>query len=184
VWTSMQQASSSARCHTRVVRVVTGAWRLDPRDTLDPVSSGGVRRVVTGIVAAAVLAGCAGDGGPQPSLEGLDPEMVARGERLYLQHCAVCHGRNLEGAPNWQTPNPDRSYPPPPHDSSGHTWHHPDRVLLEIVRDGSPWPQSRMPAFGHVLSDDDILAVLEFFRAHWGPEEREFQRRVTEQDPG
>lgn len=141
-------------------------------------------RSAAAFVAIVAVAACTPDTPTHISLEGLEPEAVAHGERLYLQHCAVCHGRNLEGAPNWQTPNPDGSYPPPPHDASGHTWHHPDRVLLEIVRDGSPWPQSRMPAFGHVLSDDDMLAIIEFFRAHWGPEEREFQRRVTEQDRG
>ena len=33
----------------------------------------------------------------------------------------------------------------PPHDSSGHTWHHSDQILLELIRGGSDFPQARMP---------------------------------------
>ena len=72
-------------------------------------------------------------------------------------------------------PNDDSSYPPPPHDSPGHTWHHPDRVLIEIIRDGSDFPQSRMPTFGDKLTDDDIEAILEFFKDNWGSEERDYR---------
>lgn len=143
------------------------------------------RATLPALLVVALVAACSGDGS-EPGLvaEGLDPETVARGERLYIQYCAVCHRPDLSGAPNWMTPNPDGSYPPPPHDSSGHTWHHSDAHLLGIIRDGSPFPQSRMPAFGHVLTDDDILEILEFFKANWGPEEREFQRSITERDTG
>jgi len=31
-----------------------------------------------------------------------DPDRVARGAVLYAQHCAACHGANLEGAPDWK----------------------------------------------------------------------------------
>jgi mono/diheme cytochrome c family protein len=112
----------------------------------------------------------------------LDPDLVATGAELYQQNCASCHGADLSGDPNWKTPNEDGSYPPPPHDSSGHTWHHPDRVLIEIVRNGGSSPESRMPAFGDRLTDDDIRSILEFFKDNWGPEERAYQQQVTEQD--
>lgn len=70
----------------------------------------------------------------------------------------------------------------PPHDSSGHTWHHPDRVLIEIIRDGSDFPQSRMPAFGDQLDDEDIEAILEYIKTSWGQEERDYQDQITRQD--
>ncbi|MDP3984853.1 MAG: cytochrome c, partial [Acidimicrobiia bacterium] len=89
---------------------------------------------------------------------------------------------DLSGDPGWKTPNPDGSYPPPPHDSSGHTWHHSDQTLLELVRAGSDFPQTRMPAFENVLTDDDVGAILEYLKANWGPDEREYQRQVTEQE--
>ncbi|CAN5869325.1 cytochrome c [soil metagenome] len=108
--------------------------------------------------------------------------VIERGGDLYQQNCAQCHRADLSGDPNWKTPNEDGSYPPPPHDSSGHTWHHPDRILLEIARDGSDFPQSRMPAFGDRLTDEDIEAILEFIKSNWGPEERAYQQQVNKQD--
>jgi mono/diheme cytochrome c family protein len=139
------------------------------------------------LLTALAVAACSGgaDPGTGASIpEGLDPQAVARGEALYLQYCASCHGVDLSGDADWKTPGPDGAYPPPPHDSSGHTWHHPDALLLEIIRDGSPFQPSNMPAFGSVLSDEDIMAILEYLKANWGADEREFQRSVTEQDPG
>jgi hypothetical protein len=58
--------------------------------------------------------------------------------------------------------------PAPPHDASGHTWHHPDDVLFEITRKGisafaPPGYESDMPAFGD-LGDAEIWAVLAFIR--------------------
>jgi mono/diheme cytochrome c family protein len=76
-------------------------------------------------------------------------------------------------------PNPDGSYRPPPQDSSGHTWHHGDDLLLEIIRDGSEFPDSRMPAFGEQLSEADVLSILEFFKSRWGTQERTFQWEAT-----
>ena len=48
--------------------------------------------------------------------------LVALGKRIYAEHCASCHGANLEGQPNWRIRKPDGRMPAPPHDSSGHTW--------------------------------------------------------------
>ena len=138
-----------------------------------PVKMGAILAAIVTVLACAPDAISDADEPP-------DHEEVARGEDLYQQHCASCHRADLSGDPEWKTPNDDGSYPPPPHDSSGHTWHHPDRFLLEIIRDGSDFPQSRMPSFGDRLSDEDILTILDFFKANWGPEEREFQRQVTE----
>jgi len=128
------------------------------------------------VVATATITGCASD------TDAVSEAAVARGAELYQANCASCHGADLAGAPDWKTPNEDGSYPPPPHDSSGHTWHHPDRVLIEIIRNGSDFPQSRMPPFGAQLSDEDIEAILEFIKTSWGPQETEYQNQVTEQD--
>lgn len=135
--------------------------------------------MTTAAVAVAMISACNGNGDAGPRL---DPEPVADGGELYKQHCASCHRSDLSGDPDWKTPNDDGSYPPPPHDSSGHTWHHPDRVLIEIIREGSDFPQSRMPSFGDELAVEDIEAILEFFKANWGPQERAYQQQVTEQD--
>lgn len=115
-----------------------------------------------------------------PPLPALDSEKAAQGKILYAQYCANCHGANLEGAPNWKQSLPDGSLPPPPHDSSGHTWHHPDELLISITENGGdPAYDSKMPAFKDQLSRDEITAILEFIKSKWGREEREFQWWIT-----
>ena len=109
----------------------------------------------------ALLAGCS------------DPQQIARGEKLYAQHCAACHGARLEGQPDWQKRLPNGRFPAPPHDDSGHTWHHSDEVLFGITKHGLVPPyapagyESDMPAFGATLSDEEIRAVLAFIETRW-----------------
>ncbi len=109
----------------------------------------------------------------------LDAARIAAGEVTYLQYCSSCHGTDLAGDPQWKTRNGDGSLRPPPHDSNGHTWHHSDQLLISLTRDGSGLEESRMPAFGATLADDEIATVLEFFKSTWGPQERAFQWQVT-----
>lgn len=101
------------------------------------------------------------------------------GRTLYLDHCASCHGVNLEGQPDWMLRKPDGKLPAPPHDSSGHTWHHSDTQLLTIVRDGlgaiAPGYETDMPAFGATLRDDQIVAILNFIKSSWPERQRDFQ---------
>src|SRR5262249_29124307 len=65
-----------------------------------------------------------------------DSAQVARGRIVYGERCAACHGANLEGQANWRARLPDGRLPAPPHDDSGHTWHHPDDTLFAIVKRG------------------------------------------------
>jgi mono/diheme cytochrome c family protein len=111
-----------------------------------------------------------------------DREQVAHGQTMYDQHCAACHGLRLEGQPNWQTRLPNGRMPAPPHDPSGHTWHHPDELLFGMTKEGivpgkyaPPGYQSDMPAFGTTLSDDDIWAVLAYIKSRWPTEVRRAQ---------
>ncbi|HFB52467.1 MAG TPA: c-type cytochrome, partial [Anaerolineae bacterium] len=85
-----------------------------------------------------------------PPVPTLDAQRVSLGSEIYAQNCAACHGVNGEGQPNWKTPLDDGSFPPPPHNNDGHTWHHPDGQLTDIITNGEKdiFPQSKMPAFG------------------------------------
>ena len=115
-----------------------------------------------------------------PPLPTLNPDNVAQGKILYGQYCAKCHGTNLEGAPNWKQRLPDGSLPAPPHDSSGHTWHHSDELLINITENGGdPADNSKMTAFKDQLSREQIVAILEFIKRKWGREEREYQWWIT-----
>ncbi len=122
-----------------------------------------------------------------PPLPTLDSSQIARGKQIYQQHCASCHGANAEGAANWKTPDENLNYPPPPHNDDGHTWHHPDRVLYEAIRDGirdtlRPNQPMRMQSFGDKLSDAEIRAVIAYFKSLWTREHREFQYLRTTED--
>ena len=126
-------------------------------------------------------------GTPLPPLPTLGAAEVSRGKEIYRVQCANCHGANAEGAPNWQKRDAEGNFPPPPHDGSGHTWHHPDRVLFEIIHDGLADPlrlgsPKRMPPFADKLSDADIRAVVTYFKSLWPAEQRAFQWEVTLQD--
>ncbi len=58
---------------------------------------------------------------------------LANGQTLYVDRSASCHGVNLEGQPDWQTPDNNGILPVPPHDESGHTWYHDNQFLFEYT---------------------------------------------------
>ncbi len=122
--------------------------------------------------------------GPAPADHALDGRDTARGAALYAEHCAACHGARLEGAPDWQTPDAAGVYPAPPHDETGHTWHHSDAQLIEyttlggqavIERMGLGGVASGMPGFGGILAEDEIRDVLAFIRSTWPEDIRAMQ---------
>ncbi|MGE3376498.1 MAG: cytochrome c [Vicinamibacteria bacterium] len=140
------------------------------------------------IALLSLVAGC----GEQPAqwndprADAGDRARVALGERIYAQQCASCHGARLEGQPNWRSRQPNGRLPAPPHDESGHTWHHPDRLLFAITKEGLVPPhapagyESDMPAFAGKLSDDEIWAVLAFIKSRWtSPEVREARAQMS-----
>ena len=127
----------------------------------------------------------AGTDGVRTALEADDLRVVAQGEKIYQTYCASCHGVQLEGQPDWRQRNANGRLPAPPHDASGHTWHHADDLLFEITKYGSavvigdPSYQSDMPAFEQVLSDADIIAVLSFIKNTWPEEQRGWLEEVN-----
>ncbi len=109
---------------------------------------------------------------------------IVAGQNLYANNCASCHGLNLEGQPNWQSPNDDGVLPAPPHDGTGHTWHHGDDLLFEYTKFGGAAAleirgvtgfNSGMPAFDESLTDDEIWDILAYIRSTWSEREREIQ---------
>ena len=62
--------------------------------------------------------------------------LLSKGAVIYAKHCAACHGANQEGQPDWRTRGADGLLPAPPHDASGHTWHHCDETLFRITKFG------------------------------------------------
>ena len=124
---------------------------------------------------------------PLHSLRPDDPQVLRVGARIYAQQCAACHGAKGEGQPNWRDRGPDGLLPAPPHDASGHTWHHPDEQLFAITKQGlarlinQPDYRTAMPAYDGVLSDDEIVAVLSWIKAQWPPEVRQRHDEINVQ---
>ncbi|MBY6092942.1 MULTISPECIES: c-type cytochrome [Rhodobacterales] len=113
--------------------------------------------------------------------EGMD------GAALYQENCASCHGAELQGQPDWHSPGPDGRLPAPPHDATGHTWHHGDEILFRITRDGTAAVvgggyASDMPGFGDALTDAEIRAILDYIKSTWPERERAYQRERTQQE--
>ncbi|MEO9576741.1 MAG: cytochrome c [Tateyamaria sp.] len=105
-----------------------------------------------------------------------DSAIVDRGAAVYQANCASCHEINIEGQANWRQRDADGRLPAPPHDASGHTWHHDGETLFQLTKYGvgalinDPEYASNMPIYEGVLSDDEIIAVLSFIKSTW-PEE-------------
>jgi mono/diheme cytochrome c family protein len=119
-----------------------------------------------------------------PADRPMQANSTLHGAALYAKHCAACHGTDLEGQPNWRTRRQDGRLPAPPHDETGHTWHHPDQVLFAVTKHGtaamtSPNYKSDMRGFGDVLSDREIWAVLDFIKSRWPEEIRKRQATIS-----
>ena len=112
----------------------------------------------------------------------------APGQVNYVTHCSACHGVSGEGQPNWLIAGPDGTLLAPPHDNTGHTWHHGDGYLFAVTkRGGSPFMMpgqpSGMPGFDAAMSDAEIVEVIEYIKGFWGADERGFQRSASAGDP-
>ena len=115
--------------------------------------------------------------------EPVTQDMVEQGGAIYAESCAACHGAKLEGQPDWRRRKEDGRMPAPPHDDSGHTWHHADRDLFTITKHGVgavvPGYESDMPAFEGLLSDDEIKAVLAYIKTNWSERARIYQAEIS-----
>lgn len=136
-----------------------------------------------------LIAQATGTDGVETVLQADDLAVVARGEEVYNLHCAACHGAMLEGQPDWRQRDAEGYLPAPPHDESGHTWHHRDDLLFEITKYGASVVigdkdyKTRMPAYVDVIVDSDIVAVLSYIKNRWPEQERQHQESLNGNDP-
>lgn len=118
---------------------------------------------------------------------GTDHYALMEGENIYKAECASCHGTRLEGQPDWRTRRPDGKLPAPPHDETGHTWHHPMAQLVAITKFGMVPPNapegyvSDMPAFADKLNDRQIENVLAWIESTWPAEVKARRSEMLQQ---
>ena len=124
------------------------------------------------------------ESGPKAGVDPEDKELFTLGQTVYAEQCASCHGGKLEGQPDWRKRNADGTLKAPPHDESGHTWHHPDNDMFRYTKQGGQALapkgfKSAMPGYGDSLSDREIWAVLSYIHTFWPAKIRERQRRLN-----
>lgn len=118
-----------------------------------------------------------------------DSAVIAAGKSVYDENCASCHGKNREGQANWQQRASDGYLPAPPHDASGHTWHHPDAYLFAITKYGieqmigRKYPNN-MPVYQGKLTDDEIIAVLSYIKSTWSKRIQRQHDQINERAAG
>ena len=118
------------------------------------------------------------------NLNTTDNSVIVNGKKIYANNCASCHGVNLEGQKNWMSRLPDGLMPAPPHDETGHTWHHPDRYLFMVTKHGieefigEKYPNN-MPAYKDILSDEEIIAVLSYIKSTWPTKIKEIHNNIN-----
>jgi mono/diheme cytochrome c family protein len=140
---------------------------------------------VATLAIAAVIAYRILPGSLDAGLDDNHRRMLALGQEVYAETCASCHGENLEGQPNWRIRLDNGRLPAPPHNETGHTWHHPDDQLFGMTKlgvqafSGLEDYESDMPAFEGVLSDEEIWAVLAYIKDTWPVKIRARQEDVT-----
>lgn len=124
------------------------------------------------IIGLGVGAWLLGSTGQRLSADSSDQVLVALGKQVYADNCASCHGGALEGQPNWKVRDTEGFMPAPPHDESGHTWHHADELLFKITKFGTasllkgPY-KTNMNSYQDILPDREIWAVLAFIKSRW-----------------
>lgn len=96
------------------------------------------RRVVAGTLVLCTLAAAAGEAAD-----------IFAGQAIYEVHCANCHG--FDGRP---------LIPGSPDFTRGEGLLNPDAVLIDTIRSG----RNLMPAFNRIISEQEMLNVLDYVR--------------------
>ena len=110
---------------------------------------------------------------------------ISKWSRVYLEQFNSCHGVNLEGQVGWRDNIVDGMRLAPPHDKSGHTWHHPDEMLFNLTKYGfkamiNDDYKVSMPVYDGILSDEEIIASLSYIKSAWPDEVIEIHDKIND----
>ena len=97
---------------------------------------------------------------------------LAQGEQFYAQNCQSCHGDAATGVGRLTALIPS-------HGPGGHTWHHADGQIIDIVLGRFTYPGQEMPSFAGTLTEEQVEAILAYIKLGWNAEMLEFQADVS-----
>lgn len=112
-----------------------------------------------------------------------DPSLQA-GRNQYNLRCGHCHGYDGEG--ELQASAVDTlalgMQVVPPHNATGHTWMHPEQLLVQLIKQGvsNPLFRFQMAGYGEVMTDEEIRQVIAYIRLWWTDLQREHHQALTE----
>lgn len=144
------------------------------------------------VIFVAFITACAPQPEPAQTIEFTfmsdDPYMTPTpahpGEINYNTYCAHCHGYDGEGQKAETVENTLSlgMKTVPAHDATGHTWEHPDELLIQVILEGidNPLNQYPMSGWGYVLDEQDALDMIDYMRQWWTPEQIAYQAEITE----
>ena len=104
----------------------------------------------------------------------VSPEMIARGAELYAANCQACHGGATGGT---------LKDIPPPHNANGHTWHHADQQIMNMVLNGISFSleEQKMPSFQGALVEEEVEDISAYMKTWWTKKQLVSQQEVTRQ---
>lgn len=145
--------------------------------------------IILGLLLLLLAAACTSGDKDAGSKQVIEPasagsETYLLGQSVYNTQCSSCHGINGEGQFPDAPLEPDLTgrYGAPPHDATGHTWHHDDDLLIRIIREGGmgdPVNFYPMPALASVLSEAEIEAVIAYIKTMWTSDQQLAQQKRT-----
>lgn len=137
------------------------------------------RWLISGIAAGAVLlTACSKEPEPPAATPAVavplfNPDSLTRGAALYAERCALCHGPQGQGHPDWQTPSNGLFAAAPPLNGTGNDWKRSRAELAGVIRHGVRRQGDNveiMPAWQGRLDERDIEDVINWMQSLWPAE--------------
>ena len=145
----------------------TTASRKSQRNPAQIIALAALGIGVVLIVGLVILAQVTGKG---PTTVAASDEVLAQGQAVYANTCAVCHGDQGQGHVLPEAPALNETE---------HAWHHPDGQIQEIIKNGG----KVMPPLGDQLTDGEIVAVIRYIQTWWRPDQLRQQQARSLQYP-
>jgi len=142
-------------------------------------------RVIVGVILVVLLvSACGKEESKTPSRKiavgpdrPVSTENLFRGVRLFQEHCALCHGPEAQGHPDWRNP---KVVAAPPLNGTGNDWKRRKQDMIAIIKNGATREgEPVMPAWKGRITDQEIEDIITWYQALWPPEVYERWRKVN-----